>query len=89
MSAAPVRTCVGCRRRAPKTELLRIARADGGAAPDVLGHEPGRGAYVHRDAGCVRLAARPGAFARALRTGLDQEEIARLVARIEEVVRQA
>ena len=90
MDRRPVRTCVGCRSRAAKSELLRIGRtSDGGVAPDEPARTPGRGAYVHRDAGCVRLATRKGALARALRTGLDQEELARLVGRIEEVVQQA
>jgi predicted RNA-binding protein YlxR (DUF448 family) len=90
MSGEPVRTCVGCRVRAPKSALLRIARtADGRVAPDVPAVLPGRGAYVHREADCVRLAVRRGALARALRTGLDQEELARLMNLIEEVVPQA
>ena len=86
MAREPVRTCVGCRTRAARSQLLRIARTPGGVEPDPLGRVPGRGAYVHRDAGCVRHALRKGALARALRTGLDQGELARLEGRIEEVV---
>lgn len=87
MAREPVRTCVGCRARAPKVELLRIARAhDGGVGPDPAARAPGRGAYVHRDPTCVRLALREGALSRALRTGLDQEELVRLGRRIEEVM---
>ena len=90
MAPEPVRTCVGCRARAPKSELLRIARApDGGATPDLLATAPGRGAYVHRDPSCVHLATRTDAVGRTLRVRLDREELARLMGRIEEVVRQA
>lgn len=75
----PERTCVGCRGRAPKRELLRVVRAaDGGTRMDPTGSAPGRGAYVHREAGCVRVALTRGTLARALRTGLGPEEAARL-----------
>jgi uncharacterized protein len=89
MAGEPERSCVGCRGRAPKSELLRVARSPDGARVDPLGRAPGRGAYVHRDPRCVDLALRRGAFARALRTGLAQEELARLRNDIEEALQQA
>jgi predicted RNA-binding protein YlxR (DUF448 family) len=82
----PERSCVGCRARAPKTELLRVARTPAGVRVDPLATAPGRGAYVHRDAGCVAVALREGALARALRTGLAREELARLRNDIEEAL---
>lgn len=36
-SAAPVRTCIGCRRRAPATELLRVVVACGANGHDTVG----------------------------------------------------
>jgi predicted RNA-binding protein YlxR (DUF448 family) len=53
---------------------------------DPQGNAPGRGAYVHRDRRCVDAALRKGAFASALRTGLAQEELARLRTEIEEAL---
>jgi predicted RNA-binding protein YlxR (DUF448 family) len=53
---------------------------------DPPGTASGRGAYVHRDPGCVEAALRKGAFASALRTGLAQEELARLRTEIEEAL---
>jgi uncharacterized protein len=82
----PERSCVGCSERAPKAALLRIARTPDGVRADPLGRAPGRGAYVHRDAACVAAAVRKGALARALRTGLDQEELARLRNDIQEAL---
>jgi uncharacterized protein len=82
--AEPERSCVGCRGRAPKPTLLRIARDPaGGADLDVTATAPGRGAYVHRDPACVEAALRKGALARALRTGLGPDEMGRLRGRIE------
>ena len=75
---------MGCRQRAPKGELVRVARTPAGVRVDPHGNAPGRGAYVHRDSACVTAALRKGALASALRTGLAQEELARLRREIEE-----
>ena len=73
------RTCVGCRGKAGKRDLLRFVRVDEGQiAIDPSGSAPGRGAYVHHDAGCVDAALERGAIASALRTGLAAEGAARL-----------
>jgi len=82
----PERSCVGCRERAPKAELVRVARTPAGVRVDPHGNAPGRGAYVHRDPACVAAALRRGALASALRTGLAQEELARLRREIEEAL---
>jgi uncharacterized protein len=84
-SREPERTCVACREKAPKGTLLRVARdPSGDVVVDRAGAAPGRGAYVHRDEGCARAAMQRGRIARALRTGLDAEELATLAAGIEE-----
>ena len=64
---APVRTCVGCRTRVAKIDLLRVVAVPGTIAVDPRGRLPGRGAYVHPDPACVELAERRKAFPRALR----------------------
>ena len=70
----PVRTCIGCRERAAKRELLRVvagtdAENQGSwlVVPDPSGTAPGRGAHLHPTAECLALAERRRAFARALR----------------------
>jgi predicted RNA-binding protein YlxR (DUF448 family) len=67
----PQRTCVGCRAKAARAELLRVvAVEDSGThrlVPDPAGRLPGRGASVHLDPGCVDLADKRRAFPRALR----------------------
>src|ERR671915_2177596 len=68
----PVRTCVGCRQRASKRELLRVtagsdAHGHPAVVPDPDGTAPGRGAHLHPTAECYELAVRRKAFARALR----------------------
>lgn len=67
----PVRTCVGCRARATKRELLRVTvgLVDGRPAvvPDPTSTAPGRGAHLHPSTECYDLAVRRKAFTRALR----------------------
>ncbi|MFV0133336.1 YlxR family protein [Streptomyces sp. HMX87] len=65
--ACPERTCVGCRERAAKDELLRIVAIEGECVPDLRGTLPGRGAYVHPTTVCLDQAVRRRAFPRALR----------------------
>ncbi|WDZ87512.1 YlxR family protein [Micromonospora cathayae] len=83
--AQPERTCVGCRKRAPASDLLRVV-----AVGDETGHSlradpgrrlPGRGANLHPDPACFALAVRRRAFGRALRvTGVpDHGELAKHV----------
>jgi predicted RNA-binding protein YlxR (DUF448 family) len=67
-AAEPTRTCVGCRTRAAASGLLRVVAVDGTLVPDPRRRHPGRGAWVHPDLGCLRLAERRRAFPRALRT---------------------
>ncbi|WP_432067728.1 YlxR family protein [Streptomyces sp. C10-9-1] len=65
--ACPERTCVGCRERAAKNDLLRIVVIEGECVPDDRGTLPGRGAYVHPAVVCLDQAVRRRAFPRALR----------------------
>ncbi|MBK7721647.1 MAG: YlxR family protein [Austwickia sp.] len=67
----PIRTCVGCRRRAGRGDLLRVVAVlvDGGyvVRPDPRRQLPGRGAWLHPDPACLEQARRRRAFGRALR----------------------
>ena len=64
----PVRTCVGCGRKAAKRELVRYTAVDGVLTPDPAGNAPGRGAYTCPQQACLERAARRRAFVRVLRT---------------------
>lgn len=71
MSDESVRTCLGCRQRAARHELLRVVATDQGSGhtvvPDPGRRLPGRGANVHPTPECLALALRRRAFPRALR----------------------
>ncbi|UWF78306.1 MULTISPECIES: YlxR family protein [Microbacterium] len=63
----PVRTCVGCRLRAPRSALIRVVAVNGELVLDERAVMPGRGAWLHPTPGCLEAALRRRAFARALR----------------------
>ena len=64
--AAPIRSCVGCGRKAPQAELLRFAARSG----ELVAGEgaPGRGAYTCKRLACFERARTGRGFARVLRT---------------------
>lgn len=68
----PVRMCIGCRGRAPRSALVRYVatRDEDGSivvVRDLAARLPGRGAWLHDDEACVRQAVRKRMLRRALR----------------------
>ncbi len=59
---------MGCRRRAPRADLLRVVAAGDVLVPDPSRVLPGRGASLHHALACLELAERRRAFSRALRS---------------------
>ncbi|MCP3758667.1 YlxR family protein [Streptomyces sp. TBY4] len=80
--ACPERTCVGCRERAAKSDLLRIVAVGDKCVSDPRGTLPGRGAYVHPAVVCLDQAVRRRAFPRAFKSAgpLDTAELHHAVA---------
>lgn len=75
----PLRTCVGCRRRAIQAELLRMVAVenDGGKSVVVDAHRrmAGRGAWLHPGESCLVLAVKRRAFNRAFRGAVDTDAV--------------
>ena len=69
----PIRSCIGCGRKAPQGQLLRFAAVDGHLVPGA--GLPGRGAYTCRRLACFERAVSRRAFNRTLRktVRIDQE----------------
>lgn len=72
-SHVPVRTCVGCRERAAKGELVRIVADGSSITVDRRQVMPGRGAYVHQRDRCIERATMRGGLARSFRRRLTAE----------------
>lgn len=66
----PQRMCIGCRKVAPKRDLVRLVVSRLSEPPaveiDLRGSAPGRGAWVHEHPDCVTRAQAKG-ITRALR----------------------
>ena len=70
----PIRQCVGCREHRPKKELIRVVRSPEGAVSlDLRGKANGRGAYLCRNAECLKKAIRSRALDRAFSAEVPQE----------------
>ena len=68
----PQRTCIGCRKKADKKELIRIVKTTSNEVSiDDSGSSDGRGAYVCRNIDCVNNAVKRGALKRALKCEID------------------
>ena len=63
----PVRTCIGCRSRAPRSSLLRVVAQESVIVVDESATLPGRGAWLHPSSECMKKALQRKAFGRALR----------------------
>ena len=63
------RTCVGCRQRSQRADLLRVVSNSSVLVFDPNKTMPGRGAWIHPSSDCLTLAIQRNAFGRALRLG--------------------
>jgi predicted RNA-binding protein YlxR (DUF448 family) len=68
VTAAPQRTCIGCRQKRLKVTLLRLVRGtDGRVYVDDGGRAEGRGAYVCLDPHCLGKALNAGRLGHAFK----------------------
>ena len=67
----PTRSCIGCGRKAPQSELLRFVAPEGVLTPGPK--KPGRGAYTCRRLSCFERAVARRAFNRTLKRNVRVE----------------
>ncbi|PTL73532.1 DUF448 domain-containing protein [Rathayibacter caricis DSM 15933] len=79
----PVRTCVGCRLRAPRASLLRLVLHSNSLAVDPRAVRAGRGAWLHDTYDCYERAVKRHAFPRAFKTreSVDTSELEQYITR--------
>lgn len=82
----PMRRCVGCMESRPKKELIRIAGYEGEVSVDITGRAKGRGAYICRNAACLKLAIRKNALKRNLGMEMSSEQEEQLIAQLESML---
>jgi hypothetical protein len=72
----PERTCIACRAKRPKRELVRVVHTPAGEVRvDELGKLSGRGAYLCPRLSCWERALERGALGRALRVRLEPQRL--------------
>ncbi|MFC2030833.1 RNase P modulator RnpM [Chloroflexota bacterium] len=82
-----MRTCIGCHRKKPKRELIRIVRTpEGTVEVDPRGKRSGRGAYLCADGNCLEGALVPERLARALKCSVSAVDVKALRADIDALV---
>ena len=67
MSEKPERTCISCKRKGSKGELIRLVNSQAGIVIDYTEKLPGRGAYVCGEKACIEKGLKEGALSRAFR----------------------
>ena len=76
MAAMPVRTCIGCRDKFPKKDLLRFVQAaTGKLQADLTGKLPGRGAYVCQSQVCINITFKSQKINAHLRSNLSNQVV--------------
>ena len=75
----PLRTCIACREKKPKRELVRLVRTpDGHVLVDASGKQAGRGAYLCAKASCWHRALESGTLGRALKVRVTERDLEHL-----------
>lgn len=72
----PLRTCIACRQKRAKRELIRVVRTPEGIIEiDPRGKASGRGAYLCPEHQCWETALEQGRLGRALKCQVSAEEV--------------
>ncbi len=81
----PLRMCTGCGEMFDKRTLVRVVKSkDGEISLDLTGKKAGRGAYVCKNAECLKKARKKKAFERAFSVQIDSEIYDRMEKEIED-----
>lgn len=82
----PLRMCVGCSERKEKSQLVRVVRSpEGTVSLDFSGKAAGRGAYICRNADCLKKAVKSKRFENAFGVSIDPS----VIEKIEEELKNA
>ena len=81
-----MRMCVGCREMKEKRELIRVVRSpEGEVSLDPVGKKSGRGAYVCRNADCLKRSIKQKQLERQLEVTLPPDTAEALTAAITQI----
>lgn len=70
----PLRMCIGCREMKPKSELYRVVKTPTGEIViDKTNKLSGRGAYICKDADCLKKAEKINALAHTFSMAVEKQ----------------
>ena len=72
MAHIPIRECIACGRKFPKSEMLRIVEKDGVISIDFGSKAEGRGAYICANPSCRQTAMERRKLNRAFRKNVPE-----------------
>ena len=76
----PLRTCIGCRSKKPKKEMIRIVHTpEGTLEMDVTGKKNGRGAYICKDSKCFETLKKSKGLDRSFKSQVSVDVYDRLI----------
>ena len=85
----PLRSCIACRAKLPKRELIRVIRTpEGTLVMDPKGKRAGRGAYLCRKTQCCETALQPGRLSQALKCRVGATEVTALKASVSALIEE-
>ena len=74
MKKIPQRTCIGCKEKKDKKDLIRIVKdKDGNITLDRTGRANGRGAYICNNVECLEKAIKSKRLERTFEKSIDNE----------------
>ena len=70
----PLRQCVGCGEMKGKKDMMRVLKTvEGDICLDVIGKKNGRGAYVCKNAECLKLSRKNKGLERSFKMSIPKE----------------
>ncbi len=83
----PERTCIVCRNKKDKNDLIRIVRdKDNNFFYDPTGKANGRGAYICKDEACINKFLKKSFLERSFRQSINNETINKIRDEIKEII---
>ena len=79
----PLRQCVGCGEMRSKKELIRVLKTEEGFILDFTGKKNGRGAYICRNAECLKAAKKSKGLDRSFKMAVSDDVYDSLTKEIE------
>ncbi len=80
-----IRTCIACRKKANKYDLIRITSDNGEAKFDVSKKENARGLYICNNKECIKKLLKMKNINKVIKNGIKADSLKRLLVEMEDM----